>query len=239
MFGWFVFCPSEGEYCVKGSQDRAELERVCRSSGYLELFSFDVLPFVTLVRVERGRQIMCDGGAFDGYLYYLVEGRVKLGLGLPNGKTALLDFYRAPCFLGEMELLGVYGESFEVRALERCTLLALSAKSCGERLMGDSVFLRNLCVSLAGKERRRALALSKAQGFSLSARLADFVLNASCGGLYREKNTDAAAYLGVSYRHLGGTLAEFVREGLLVKEEGGYRIADERALARLAEDVRR
>ncbi len=224
---------------MKEISDREKIDRLCDDTGYLKLFSFDAAQYVRLFVFERGESVLSEGGEFDGFLYYLTQGRVKLFLTLSNGKTALLDFYRAPCFLGEMELLGVYGETFEVKTLERCSLLALPVERCREQMMTDCVFLKNLCVRLAEKERRRAVALSGLQGFSLSARLADFVLSASVDGMYREKNRDASEYLGVTYRHLSGTLSEFVSSGYLKKANGGYVIADEDALRRLSEDFRR
>ena len=44
--------------------------------------------------------------------------------------------------------------------------------------------------------------------------------------MYREQHTEAAEYLGVTYRHLLYVLAEFVKEGILEKTKTGYRIID-------------
>ena len=61
-------------------------------------------------------------------------------------------------------------------------------------------------------------------------RLAHFILFAAFDGIYHERNTDASAYLGVSYRHLTQVLGEFTQYGYLKRMQGGYYITDEHAL---------
>ena len=57
------------------------------------------------------------------------------------------------------------------------------------------------------------------------------------GDLYRERHTEAAEYLGVSYRHLLYVLAEFRDEGLITKEKDGYRITGRQGLEELAAET--
>ena len=44
--------------------------------------------------------------------------------------------------------------------------------------------------------------------------------------MYQEPHAQAAAYLGVSYRHLLSVLAAFQREGLVEKTPEGYHLRD-------------
>lgn len=53
--------------------------------------------------------------------------------------------------------------------------------------------------------------------------------------MYREKHTEAADFLGVTYRHLLYVLADFVKCGYLKKTEQGYLIQDLTALRNIAE----
>ena len=53
--------------------------------------------------------------------------------------------------------------------------------------------------------------------------------------MYRETHTEAAEFLGVTYRHLLYMLAEFVKRGYLKKTKQGYLIQDVSALRRTAE----
>ena len=79
--------------------------------------------------------------------------------------------------------------------------------------------------------------LLNTQGFPVANRLAHFVLFAASDGIYAERNTDASAYLGVSYRHLTQMLSEFTQNGYLERMQGGYRIVNEQELRLLADEL--
>ena len=53
--------------------------------------------------------------------------------------------------------------------------------------------------------------------------------------MYRERHTEVADFLGVTYRHLLYVLANFVKRGYLKKTEQGYYIQDLIALRKIAE----
>lgn len=80
---------------------------------------------------------------------------------------------------------------------------------------------------------------SKNQAYPLENRLAALIVTTSTDGIYQEKHTEAAEFLGVSYDHLLYVLAGFVKENILKKSKGGYLITDPQALAALAEKVKR
>jgi CRP/FNR family putative post-exponential-phase nitrogen-starvation transcriptional regulator len=68
----------------------------------------------------------------------------------------------------------------------------------------------------------------------LETRLANFILTTSHNGIYREKHTEVAEYLGVTYRHLLYVIAKLVKSGILEKSEQGYFIKNERVLRKIA-----
>lgn len=218
-------------------KDKALLQKYIEQSDFAAQFSFPVSELARLYFASAGEDILREGEPDIATLYYLAKGRAKLRASLPNGKASLLDFPKAPCFIGEMELLGIRGETLEVRALEQCWLLALPVRECRERLLSDCIFLRSMCRYLGEKEFRKTVAITRAQGYPLVNRLADFVITASSGGFYREKNIDASEYLGVSYRHLQQVLGDFVSMGYLERAERGYRIANAAALGSLAGEM--
>ena len=216
--------------------DQPLLDRFLRQSDFLDCFSFPAQQYARLYHLEAGEYIV-EEGVQPAFLYYLVAGRAKLYMTLPNGKVSLIDFFRAPCFVGEMELIGVQRRSRAVQALCGCYCLALSVEECRERLLGDPRFLQRLCVYLGGKNVRTVLSLSQNKGFPLENRLAHFLLLAAPDGWYAEKHTHAAEYLGVSYRHLLYVLADFASRGYLKKEGGGYLLTDRAALVSLAQGL--
>lgn len=68
--------------------------------------------------------------------------------------------------------------------------------------------------------------------------MANFILLTSCNRLYREKHTEVAEFLGVTYRHLLYVLADFVKRGFLKKTEQGYYIQDFNILRKIAEGIK-
>lgn len=217
--------------------DKEEIRRCLSESDFESCFSFSVKEDVRLYFADKGDDILKEGEKSDGFLYYMVSGRAKLFCSLSNGKTSLLDFLQGECFIGELELLSVRKSTMGIKALSPCFLLALPIEKYRSRLLSDACFLRILCVTLAKKEEQRVHALSSTQGFPLANRLAHFVLFTAFDGSYTERNIDACAYLGVSYRHLTQILGEFTQYGYLKRTQGGYRITNEQALKLLADEL--
>lgn len=198
-----------------------------------KFFSFDIRPYLEERRYQAGDYILREG-SFPQRLYFLTRGRAKIYTTHKNGKVSLLSFAAAPDLIGEMELLEVRKGSLCVQALTVCHFLVVDARQCREQLLADPKFLRFLCDHLARRSERNAAALAMGQAYPLRNQLAAFLLMAAEGDLYRERHTEAAEYLGVSYRHLLYVLAQFREEGLIVKEKGGYRLADPDALRELS-----
>ena len=127
-----------------------------------------------------------------------------------------------------------YSEPRAVQAIEECWCLALPMKHYRPLLLNDTLFLRKLCVTLSHKNYRNIVSLTQNQSFPLVNRLAAFILLSQEGDLYHEKHTQAAEYLGVSYRHLLYVLAQFINDGLLIKSKKGYLIKNRKQLSGLA-----
>ncbi len=66
----------------------------------------------------------------------------------------LIDFFAAPCFIGEIELIDKDHEPRAVQAIEECWCLALPMKHYRPLLLNDTLFLRKLCVTLSHKNYR-------------------------------------------------------------------------------------
>lgn len=186
-----------------------------------EYFGFDIRPYITVVRFESGEKIM-EEGTQPSFLYYLVEGRAKLLLSHENGRISLINFLNAPCFIGEMELLGAQDTANGVTAITSCTCFAIRVRDCKGKLLNDTIFLRHLCLFLSRKAIGNTYNYSLNQSYPLEVRLANFILMTEHAGIYREKHSEAAEFLGVTYRHLLYVLADFVKRGILKKTKQGY-----------------
>lgn len=201
--------------------------------SFLQQFSFNITPFVTIKEFDSGQAIVAENDP-PAYLYYMANGRAKLYTTQENGRVSLIDFFDAPCFIGEMELLREDSLTRGVTAILPCCCYAIDAACCKNQLLADPVFLRSLCLQLSRRLQTNTSFLCKNAAYPLENRLASFILLTETGGLYREKHTEASEYLGVSYRHLLYVLASFVRDGILEKTKSGYRIIDRTRLQALA-----
>ena len=196
-------------------------------------FEFDIRPFTSKVTFESGSHILREGSKPD-YLYYLVEGRAKIYLSHENGRRSLICFLDAPCFIGEIELLGTQVAARGVIAITCCECYAIRTDKCKDQLLKDTTFLRYLCLFLSKKTIDNTSNFSMNLCYSLDTRLANFILTTSHNGIYREMHTEVAEYLGVTYRHLLYVIAEFVKQGVLEKSKKGYHIKDENSLRKIA-----
>jgi len=204
--------------------------------GYDQQFSFDVAQAAQLY-LFPAKSIIVRAPDRPRDLLYLVKGKTKLYDTLANGKVALIDFFTPPCFIGEMELLDPESPSFTVQAIEDCWCLALPMATYREQLLRDTTFLRRVCQYLGRKHTRNIKTFSQNQAFTLSQRLAGFILLTANNDVYEEKHTQVAQYLGVSYRHLLYVLADFVKQGVLEKVGHHYLVQRPDVLVRLAREV--
>lgn len=204
-------------------------QKYCVDFPLCDIFGFDVEPYAKLVRFDSEEKILQEGET-PRKLYYLIDGRAKLFISHENGRVSLVSFLNAPCFIGEMELLGAQKTANGVTAITPCVCYEIQTEVCREKLLSDTGFLRFLCRFLSCKAVGNTANYTRNQSYPLSARLAEFILITSHNGLYTEKHTEAAEYLGVSYRHLLYVLAGFVKTGVLQKTGRGYRIINAKAL---------
>ena len=218
---------------MKEIHNDAVKQQLILESGYKERFSVDILRDTRLFQVAAGADIVREGNQ-PAYLFYLVRGRARLYASSANGRVSLIDFFSAPCFIGEIELVDADHEPRAVQAIEECWCLALPMKKYRPLLLEDAVFLRHLCIALSRKNYRNIVSLTQNQSFPLINRLAAFILLTQNCDIYREKHTQAAEYMGVSYRHLLYVIAQFTHENVLIKQKAGYIIKNKKRLIDLA-----
>ncbi|MCD8045565.1 MAG: transcriptional regulator YeiL [Clostridiales bacterium] len=199
-----------------------------------DYFDFDIRPYTSLIKFDNEEAILKEGEEPE-FLYYLIDGRAKLFLSHENGRISLINFLNAPCFIGEMELLGAQQTANGVTAVTSCICYAVRINECRDSILNDVKFLRHLCLFLSRKAIGNTYNYSKNQAWPLEVRLANFILLTSCNGMYRERHTEVSEFLGVTYRHLLYVLADFVKRGILVKTAQGYYIQDLAALRNISE----
>ena len=221
---------------MKYLKDSILMEKNENEYHFKDYFGFDVSPYTTLVRFEPEDIILIEG-EIPEKLYFLFQGRAKLFMSHKNGTVDLINYLKSPCFIGEMELFNQAHPAKGVVALTTCECFCIDVSKCRKQLLTDVVFMQNMCRHLCEKNMGDISNYSRNQAYPLKMKLASFILMTENNGLYREKHTEASAYLGVTYRHLLYVMAEFVKEGILKKSPAGYRILNRERLTALAEET--
>lgn len=198
-------------------------------------FSFPVENWTTIRTYEPGEQIL-GLHQVPTTLIYLIEGKLKLSFYESNGKD-VIKLLRAPGFLGEMEFLGIRKDSTVAEAYEPCVCAVIDLAGCREQLKEDAKFLLWLSACVSREAYNNMQAYVRRSSWPLNCRIAQFILEMEIDGLYKEKHTEASAYLGVSYGHFMAVIKELVDQGMLSRKKGGYAITDREALTALTEEI--
>ncbi len=218
---------------MKYITDRQQIEKEYEENHFEDYFGFDIRPFTSVVRFQPDDVILTEGES-PKKMYFLFRGRAKLFMSHKNGIVDLINFLKSPCFIGEMELFNQNSPAKGVSAVSVCDCFCIDIGKCREKLLNDVTFLQNVCRLLSEKNSGDIKNYSRNQAYPLKVKLALFILMTEHKGIYREKHTESAEYLGVTYRHFLYVIAKFVKEGILEKCREGYQIKDRKALEELA-----
>ncbi|WP_026561863.1 transcriptional regulator YeiL [Bacillus sp. J37] len=209
-------------------------QRFIKDHSINQLFSFPIEEFIEVHEYERDEWIIQEGKR-PFYLFYVIEGKAKIYVTHQNGKVSLLNFINANDYIGEMELLNDVYYTKGIQASTKTICFAIPFHSCHETLLDDVVFLRELTKFLSMKATNMAAKYSQSLSFPLENRLAEFILQTSDGGIYKEKHVTVCEFLGVSYRHLMHVVSQFSKKGYIQKEGRYFRIKQPNSLYELAE----
>lgn len=167
-------------------------------------------------------------------LYLITNGKVKVSRILENGNRSIVHFAKPKDLIGELELLGVEDDPREVKAQTEVECLGISVVKYQSYLLNDVVFLNYLSTYLASKLLDRTNRLGDGSNYQLIHRLSAFILEAQVNSVYKEKHTEVAEYLNVSYRHLTHTFRRLLDENILIKKEKSYLIINPERLKEYA-----
>lgn len=169
-------------------------------------------------------------------MFLLVQGKAKIYMIHEDGKRSLIQFLQKGDLIGELTLLQLEKQQKDVIAIDSCVCLSIPIEIVSKYLLTDSKFLLFLTRYLGAKLLKRTEFFAKNQNYELKSRLAAYLLQMECNGIYKEKHTHTAEFLGISYRHLLYTLNELVKEQYIQKTKLGYEI-DRDKLMQLAKDI--
>lgn len=197
---------------------------------------FPDIPDLLIVEEFAVGDKIVDSFSEIRHLRCLVEGKAKITLVHDNGRESIVDFLRTGDYIGELTLLEIEKQPKDVIAISSCICLSVSIESSKHIIEKDPEFLLRMSRFLAAKHLRRTWYYVKGMRYEVKNRLAAYILLTENQGVYRQKHTETADFLNVSYRHLLHTISQFLDDGTLTKEGRSYRINRE-ALEDLAGDI--
>lgn len=199
-----------------------ECININKDLNYEEIFKNNIFKMHLEVFSPKERIIVFDSKV-DTF-HFILSGKAKIYMLHEDGKHSLIQFLKEGDFIGELTLLGVESQSKDVIAINECICLSISLDDAREIFLKDNNFLIHISQYLASKLLTRTHFLTKNKNYELKNSLAAYILLSEISGIYSEKHTETADFLGVSYRHLLHTLKLFQEEGLLTKQGRNYLI---------------
>ncbi|SKA92969.1 cAMP-binding domain of CRP or a regulatory subunit of cAMP-dependent protein kinases [Caloramator quimbayensis] len=224
--------------------DKRRLEKYILNHRINEIFDNDIKCFMELFYFKRNEYI-CKEGEDVPYLFFFVEGKVKIYITMSNGKSLLICFYDDFRIIGDMEMMSVKPATNNVQAIQDTYCIGISMETARKYLLNDVKFLRFMCGSLGDKLDKCSNNCSINLLYPLENRLASYILatgqKLNCNGKsvikINENLKEISELLGTSYRHLIRTFNILIEKGGIIKNNGGYEVADEEILKKLSADL--
>lgn len=189
---------------------------------------------ISKLEFEEGEIFITTGEPIE-YLYFVLSGKAKVIIATENGRHLLPCYYVSKGLIGDIEFMTGQTEAFStMQAVTNFVCIAIPKKE-NEALLKDNLFFVNFVAKgLSYKLMQSNMYSAINLLHSLEERLCAYIAQASYQGIFCEKLTDVALWLGTSYRHLLRSLDKLCQEGILEKQKGGYRILDEKELLKKA-----
>lgn len=188
-----------------------------------------------LATYEKGA-IIIQQGEQPQYVYFLVEGRVKVFASSDEGKKLILAFNRPFSVIGDIEFFQRAPYLNTVEAITDVTMLKLPLLIVQQYGMQHLPFMTFILDTLTRKFYINANASRFNLMYSVEVRLASYLLSMTTQGetVSIHHLRDAADLIGTSYRHLNRIIGQLCAEGYIERKDRAIRILDRASLYELA-----
>lgn len=229
---------------MKKIEDSFVIETYYNELNMQKIFINNMQRYMKLLKFDKHEYLSREDEELE-YLLFFIQGKAKVFKTLPNGKNLLLAFYNPFRVIGDIEIVKKQRATGNIQALSTCYCLAIPMEKARLELTKDRKFLKFTCESLAEKLAAVSMNSSINLLYPLENRLASYINESIvCGrneeDLYidfGENLVNIAELLGSSYRHLLRTFNTLCKKGVLIKENGIYKIINKPLLEELAGDL--
>ena len=207
-------------------------------------FDTDIKKYVELHFFKKGEHIYLSGEDLE-YFYFLVSGKSKVYILMPNGKSYLLRFYNPVQILGDIEIIENSTIQCNIEAITDCYCIGINLNVIKNICMKDNKFLNYICKHLSYKLSTASLSSSINMLYPLENRLASYILSTYPdnvndnidSNLQPDNLVQIAELLGSSYRHLHRVIDKLSKENIIKKKNKSLVIIDKKKLKELAKDL--
>lgn len=194
------------------------------------------------IPAQECRRVLYDPGeavSQEGFeiteLQLVFRGRAKVLRLSGNGKSLIVAQYISKGLIGEIELMvGLHTATSTTSAISELECIAIPFDRCRVELKHNIVFSNKIGQELATKLAHSADNFVSSALLPAKQRLCMYFLQNADGDIFRGMMTEAAASIGMSYRHLSRLVSDLCEDGVLQKEETGYRLLDTETLRKNA-----
>lgn len=200
-----------------------------------EVMNEVLLQNLSTSKFHKG-QLILQQGEQPEYLYFLVEGRVKVFAASDVGKKLILAFNGPFSVLGDIEFVQHAPYLNTIEAITDVTMLKLPLSIVHQYGMQHLPFMTFILETLTRKFYINANASRFNLMYSVEVRLASYLLSMTTeeDALSVHHLRDVADLIGTSYRHLNRIIGQLSEEGYLERKNRIIRILDREKLHELA-----
>lgn len=212
------------------------MERYIQKFQLNDVLNEPLLQAMTLHHVPRAQRVIAQG-AIPQYMYFLVEGRLKVFTTSQEGRSLILTFTTPFTVISDIEFLERKPYLNTVEALTDCVLLKLPLTAVEQHGMTHLPFITFLLQTLTRKFYDNANSLHFNFLHSVDVRFASYLLSMTAHNepyVSIHDLKDVAQLIGTSYRHLNRIIHQLTEEGLLERAQRTIRILDRTRLLQLA-----
>lgn len=208
---------------------------------YIEQFQLqnvlppDLLQLLTVKTFNKGEYVI-NQGEQPSYMYFLVEGRLKIFTESDEGRKLIIAFTQPFTVLGDIEFVQRKPYLNTVEAITDVKFLALPIEIIHEQGLQHLPFTLYILNEITGKYYANAYSSHFNMLHSVDVRFASYLLSITTETDYVSIHhiRDVADLIGTSYRHLNRIISQLVEQGLIERAQRTIRILNREQLLKLA-----
>ncbi|GLX70459.1 Crp/Fnr family transcriptional regulator [Paenibacillus glycanilyticus] len=220
---------------MKEQLDPEQIQHYLSQYALNDVFPSSLRQHLALFRFDPEEKL-CKQGEVPEYIFFLVQGKVKVYTASAEGKTLLVNFTSPLGVLGEIECLNELENLNTVSAVTPVEAVGFHKRWL--RIYREEVpFLQFMLHLVTQKFYNKSVSLSFNLLYPVEVRLASYLLSVTtqADSLVSTANLkDMADLIGTSYRHLNRVILQFCKMKLIERSRGSLVVLDRNGLGAVA-----